>query len=224
MTTISAPPKLHIGRIVRNAVVFNFRKNREAAINADSLLDAALRLFELLQARQIEYVLVGGIALLQYVEGRNTEDLDLIMAQPSLLRVPEIEIISQDANFARGKFGALQIDVWLSGNPLFAEVARGQIVMRPFAEREIPCATIEGLLLLKLYALRSLYRQRNFARVGIYENDIATLIHDYKPPVEPLLSKLSTYLDQTDLIAVRDILDEIQIRIKRFDNSKKPAE
>ena len=34
----------------------------------------------LLRERQNEYVLVGGIGLLQYVAGRNTEDIDLIMA------------------------------------------------------------------------------------------------------------------------------------------------
>jgi hypothetical protein len=35
---------------------------------------------------------------------------------------------------------------------------------------------VEGLILLKLYALPSLYRQGNFAKVGIYENDVATLL------------------------------------------------
>ena len=35
-----------------------------------ALLDAVDRLFGLLEDRGIEYLLVGGIALLQYVEGR----------------------------------------------------------------------------------------------------------------------------------------------------------
>ncbi len=70
--------------------------------------------------------------------------------------------------------------------------------------------------LLKLYALPSLYRQGNFARVGISENDIATLMHAYQPQVEPLLNELSHHLSETDFAAVREILSEVQERIKRF--------
>jgi hypothetical protein len=215
MSIVAEPRRVHIGRVVRNAVIFKFR-NKPTAMDGDSLLDAVERLFALLHARKIEYVLVGGIALLQYVEGRNTEDLDLIMALQSLQRVAEVEIVSQDANFARGKFGGLQVDILLTRNPLFEHVRRNHVSVQPFAERDIPCATVEGLLLLKLYALPSLYREGKFARVGICENDIATLIHDYQPQIEPLLSELAGYVSETDMAAVRDILEEIQIRIKRF--------
>jgi hypothetical protein len=79
------------------------------------------------------------------------------------------------------------------------------------------CATVEGLLLLKLYALPSLYRQGNFARVALYEGDIATLMHDYRPPVEPLFEELREHLSDTDLASLRKIVGEIQERIERFD-------
>jgi hypothetical protein len=75
---------------------------------------------------------------------------------------------------------------------------------------------VEGLLLLKLYALPSLYRQGNFARVGLYESDIATLIHDYRPQLEPLFDELAHHLSPTDLAAVRDVVADIQQRIQRF--------
>ena len=161
-------------------------------------------------------MLVGGIALLQYIEGRNTEDIDLIMSLSSLERLPEIEITSLDTNFARGKFGELQIDILLTRNRFFEKVRKQYATTRHFAEREIPCATVEGLLLLKLYALPSLYRQGNFARVGIYENDIATLIYNYQPEMGFLLKELSQYLSETDIIAIREILSEIEQRIIRF--------
>ena len=221
MSTITAPRRVHIGRVVRNAVVFNFKHRSKAAMDGDSLLATVERLFALLDERKAEYVLAGGIALLQYVEGRNTEDLDLIMALQSVQRVPEIEIVSQDANFARGKFGDLQVDILLTRNPLFEHVRRQHATVQSFAERELPCATVEGLLLLKLYALPSLYRQGNFARVGIYENDIATLMHDYQPALAPLLDELGNYVDETDLAAVREILDEIQLRLRRFGKAAK---
>jgi len=190
-------------------------------MNGDSLLEAVERLFALLDERKADYVLVGGIALLHYVEGRNTEDLDLIMALQAVQRVPEINIVSQDANFARGKFGELQVDILLTRNPLFEHVRQQHATIQSFAERTVPCATVEGLLLLKLYALPSLYRQGNFARVGIYENDIATLMQAYQPELAPLLAVLERHMDETELAAIREILDEIQLRLKRFGKAAK---
>jgi len=216
MNTLGIRPKVHIGQVVRNAVVFNFKNWQDTPLNTDTLLQTISRLFNLLHERQIEYVLVGGVALLQYIEGRNTEDIDLIVAVPSLSKLPEILIASQDTNFARGKFDDLQIDFLLTRNPLFEKVRKRYATIRHFVERDIPCATVEGLLLLKLYALPSLYRQGNFARVGIFENDIATLLHAYQPQVEPLIQELSNYLSETDLAEVREILAEIETRIKRF--------
>ena len=69
-------------------------------MNADSLLTQVEQLFNLLDSRKVDYVLVGGIALLTYVEGRNTQDIDLIMALPSLSKLPEIKIENQDMYFA----------------------------------------------------------------------------------------------------------------------------
>jgi hypothetical protein len=94
MSSIALRRPVHIGRVIRNAVVFNFKHRSKAAMDGESLLAAVERLFALLDERKAEYVLVGGIALLQYIEGRNTEDLDLIMALQSVQRVPELEIVS----------------------------------------------------------------------------------------------------------------------------------
>jgi hypothetical protein len=88
-----------------------------------------------------------------------------------------------------------------------------------FDEREITTATVEGLLLLKLYALPSLYRQGNFARVGLYENDVATLLYYYQPDQEAILRELASHLSASDLAEVRGILAEIGQRIQRFGNN-----
>ncbi len=216
MNTVSAQPKIHIGNVIRNAVVFNFRNWREGTMNPDTLLQSVARLFALLRERRIGYLLVGGVALLQYIEGRNTEDIDLIMALSSLKKLPEIQVTSQDANFARGKFNELPIDVLLTRNPLFEKIRRRYATTQHFIEQDIPCATVEGLLLLKLYALPSLYRQGNFARVGICENDIATLVYSYRPQLEPLFEELAHHLSDIDLAAVREVVAEIQQRIERF--------
>lgn len=216
MTAVNVKNKISIGNVVRNAFVFNFRKWHENRVNTDSLLQSVDRLFTLLSERETDYLLVGGIALLQYIEGRNTEDIDLIMAVSSLENLPEISIISQDADFARGRFDDLQIDILSTTNPLFARVQQKYAVMQSFVEHEIPCATVEGLLILKLYALPSLYRQGNFARVGLYENDIATLLHDYRPDIKPLFEEVADYMTETDLVSLGEIVAEIQQRIQRF--------
>src|SRR6266853_5774197 len=150
MTSAIVKNRLSIGHVVRNAVVFNFRKWRDAGMNSDNLLQSVEQLFTLLEERRVDYLLVGGIAVLQYIEGRNTEDIDLIMALSSLKQLPEISVISQDADFIRGKFDELQIDLLLAENPLFARVQQDYSARQQFLERTIPCATVEGLIILKL--------------------------------------------------------------------------
>ncbi|MDX6576213.1 MAG: hypothetical protein QOE96_2166 [Blastocatellia bacterium] len=189
-------------------------------MSTDFLIQTVARFFSLLRERHIEYVLVGGIALLQYVEGRNTEEIDLIMAVSSLEQLPEVVVETRDEDLARGKFGDLKVDVLLTSNPLFEQVRKSYTMTQSFVEQNIPCATVEGLILLKLYALPSLYRQGNFTRVGLYENDVATLLHFHNPPVAPLLDELSRYLSERDTIQVKQIVSEIQQRISRFEERR----
>jgi len=217
MTIHSVP---QIGSVLRNAVTFNFKNSPEVIMNADSLLVQVEQLFNLLDSRKVDYVLVGGIALLTYVEGRNTQDIDLIMALPSLAKLPEIKIENQDMYFARGKFGELQIDILLTKNPLFAKVEKNYTTTKQFMDRAIRCATVEGLILLKLFALPSLYRQGSFERVGIYENDIATLMYTFKPDMKSLLRELSKHLNENDLAEARRVVADVETRIQRFKKAK----
>jgi len=212
---------VQIGNVIRNAVVFNVKNWVGGMMNSDSLIQSVQDLFAVLEQRKIDYVLVGGVAILHYVEGRNTQDLDLLMALSSLEKLPEIKISSQDMYFVRANYGELQIDVLLTQNPLFKKVHSKYSKVQRFVDRDIPLATVEGLLLLKLYALPSLYRQGNFARVGIYENDIATLLHYYQPNVPSLLSELSKYVNENDLAEIKSIITDIQNRINRFKNESR---
>jgi len=207
---------VQIGNVIRNAVVFNVKNWLGGTMNSDSLIQAVQDFFAVLEQRKIDYVLVGGIAILHYVEGRNTQDLDLLMALSSLEKLPELKVSDQDSNFIRANYNELQIDVLLTQNPLFKKVHKEYSKVQRFLDRDIPLATVEGLLLLKLYALPSLYRQGNFARVGIYENDIATLLHYYQPDIPTLLSVLSKYVDENDFAEIKSVVSDIQNRIKRF--------
>ncbi len=79
-------------------------------------------------------------------------------------------------------------------------------------------------MLLKLYALPSLYRQADFGHVNIYEGDVAALLQAYRPEVEPLLEELSQHLDATDMAELKSIVSEIQQRIDRFEARFRDAE
>ena len=210
-----------IGNVIRNAVVFNVKNWLGGRMNSDSLLQSVQDLFAVLEQRQIDYVLVGGIAILHYVEGRNTQDLDLLMALSSLEKLPELKITNQDIYFVRADYNGLQIDVLLTQNPLFKTVHSQYSKNQHFLDRNIPIATVEGLLLLKLYALPSLYRHGNFARVGTYENDIATLLHYYQPDISTLLVELSNYVNESDLAEIKSIVTDIQHRLNRFKNESR---
>jgi hypothetical protein len=215
---------IEIGRVIRNAVVFDVKNWSGGRLNDDSVFQSVQNLFALLDQRQVDYVLVGGIALLQYVEGRNTQDIDLLMARSSLEKLPELTVMSTDRFFIRAEFNGLQMDVWLTENPLFQTVHSRYAQVEQFLDRGIPIATVAGLLLLKLYALPSLYRQGNFARVGIDENDIATLIQSYKPEIAPLIAELAVYVDAGDLAEIQNIVTEIQYRVDRFIRGQKKHE
>jgi len=216
--TMTIQSSVQIGHVIRNAVVFNVKNWLGGMMNSDSLFQSVQDFFTILEQRKIDYVLVGGIAILHYVEGRNTQDLDLLMAVSSLEKLPELKVSSQDMDFVRATYNELQIDVLLTRNPLFKKVHDEYSKSERFLDRDIPLATVEGLLLLKLYALPSLYRQGNFARVGIYENDIATLLHYYRPDMPSLLSELSKYVNENDFAKIKGVVSDIQNRINRFKN------
>lgn len=209
-------PIVHIGKVIRNAVAFNTQHWQRAQLDVDHLLDAVAELFKVLQERRVSYALVGGIALLKYVQGRNTEDIDLIVSVSSLKKLPEIVVTHKDAYFVRGNYKGLQIDFLLTKNPLFAHVKKHHVVTQDFLEQTVPSATVRGLILLKLYALPSMYRQGDFVRVGLYENDIATLMFYYTPDMQEILDELTLFVSSQDKSAIQDVIADLERRIARM--------
>ena len=189
----------------------------------DRLKAQLIGLFRILHERNVPYVLVGGIAMLTYIEGRNTRDVDLVLSVESLAAMPEIAIDDRDGDFARGKFGDLPVDFLFTSNPLFKLVERDYAAQRQFLECEVRVATIEGLVLLKLFALPSLYRQGRGQRVGLYENDIYMLCELGRPKMEPLFEVLKRYVDSAALDDLRIIVDDARRRIDRVDRARKSA-
>ncbi|HEY3816831.1 MAG TPA: hypothetical protein VGL81_06665 [Polyangiaceae bacterium] len=201
--------ELEIAQILQDAHDFNPRLRMTT-----DLRPAVEALFAELHAKQIDYVLVGGVALLSYVEGRNTQDIDLIV-RPEQLASVDWAATTQDADFGRAQFRGVRVDLLLRTNRLFAHVADHERTTTQFHGHTIPVATRRGLLLLKLYALPSLYRHSQLARAALYETDIRMLLQGSDIADRDLLSVLDPLLPPSDVAELGRILDE-QREKRRF--------
>jgi hypothetical protein len=205
-----------VGEIIQNGIIFDIKNWNKKVQSMNQLPDAVERIFTILSERSIDYILVGGVAMLSYIEGRNTQDIDFILAKSDLDNLPEISITDENRDFLRGDFDGLQIDILLTQNKLFALVCDRYATERQFGNRNIRCATVEGLLLLKFFALPSLYRQGQFDKVSIYENDITQLLLNYSVELPKLLKILSKHLLASDIEALQATASDIETRIQRF--------
>lgn len=109
----------------------------------------------------------------------------------------------------------MQVDFRLTTNPLFERVRATERAAITFDGRTVPSVTRDGLLLLKLYALPSLYRQGKLDRAALYETDILMLHAGVVVDDGRLLSTLSTYLPKHDVAELGKILEEQRQR-RRF--------
>jgi hypothetical protein len=179
----------------------------------------ALDLFRLLAERRVDYLLVGGLAMLTYVKGRNTKDVNLLLSLEASREFPELEIRELQDFFACAQFRSVQVDLLFTFNPLFKTVAKKFATIHSFSELNIPAATVEGLIVLKLYALPSLYRQFDWERIYVYESDIKTLLALHRPAMEPLFKLLEPHLLPSDMAELEKIVAEEQQRIVKAERN-----
>lgn len=185
--------------------------------NRDAALGAATRRFlEGLSSSGIPHVLVGALAMLQYVDGRTTRDIDFIIATGDLKRLPDFVLEEGNEWFATGTSGPLRVDLLFTANPFFALILERYSEQRVFLDSKIQCATPEGIVLLKLFALPSLYRQGNVDRAALYETDILQLLHHHPVAHDGLLATLAPYMPDSDIRALRTVLQDIDQRIQRI--------
>jgi hypothetical protein len=215
---VFAPPA--IGAIVRDGMLFD-PKNWQKLMSSPDLNDILAtvdRLFATLNEQQIPYVLVGGVAMLGYIQGRNTQDVDLIMARADGAAAG-ILIDSENKDFAQADYEGVRVDLLLSQNKLFKLIQKSYTNLIQFGEHSVVTATPEGLVILKLYALPSLYRQGQFDRAALYETDILQLAFNFKLGFEPLLKVVRPHLLESDMMEVEEIVGDIQRRMRRMERS-----
>lgn len=193
-------------------------------MNAANIPAEVEAFFDLLEERGVACLLVGGVAMLIHVRGRNTEDIDLVISLPDQHRLePEVEVLERDAFFAKARFRSLPVDFLETEHPLFALVAREYSDEREFdfltTRRILRCANPEGLMLLKLYALPSLYRQGRLARAKIYESDLGSLLTAVpQMDTEKLLEILLGHgVVRSDIDELRKVIAEQRPRARRFE-------
>src|ERR1051326_6440401 len=176
----------------------------------------AMELFRLLEERKIKYLLVGGLAMLTYVQGRNTKDVHLLLSVAALEKLPQLKIQNRSEFFARAKFRSVQVNLLLTNNPLFKIVEERFATRHRFAELDVPAVTVEGLIVLKLYALPSLYRQFDMDRVALYDTDITMLLARHSPNTEPLFALVRSHVEPGDVAEIRKVIEECVERAKRL--------
>ncbi|WP_146399813.1 nucleotidyltransferase family protein [Pseudobythopirellula maris] len=186
---------------------------RVARMDLNRLYATVGRLFDLLDERGVDYVLAGGVAMLSYVEGRNTQDIDLVLSRADLDRLPELRVEEINERFARTWLDDLRVDALFSDNEPFKTVAMEHVTKKPYFEREVHCASEEGMLLMKLFAIPSLYRQARFDRIDVYQSDLTGLLRLRKGVSDSVWRKLSRIMLESDIAELRKIVADIEQKI-----------
>lgn len=179
-------------------------------------LDALKRFVSLLDAESIDYALVGGVALMVAAdESRPTDDLDFIVAPGQLEKLEQVSLVSSDANFGRYRWQNITIDALYTDNKIFSYALKNYRCTYDFGEFYISSLSAEGLFLLKLYALPSLYLQIQFARAAIYEADlIRLLLRNPSIDENKLLGFLQNHLEASQIKELREIVKECRQKLQ----------
>jgi hypothetical protein len=211
---------VNISRVLANAAVFDFRRHstRESFMDASNISQEAEELFDLLEARGTPFLLVGGLAMLAHVRGRNTDDVDLIISVPDQKRLePEVALV--------GRYKQLRVDYLDAGAPFFRLIAEQYGERRRFdflrGGRELVCANPAGLMLLKMHALPHVTRAGDWERVNAYENDVLMLwlAHPEIHPAE-LLPVLAPFVDDAGRFSLQqEVLPDLVRRRARMHQS-----
>ena len=118
--------------------------------------------------------------------------------------------------FAYGKFQELRVNILFAEHPLFERIAREFAAPMDYQMGQLSTATIDGLILLKLFALPSLYRQFDYDRVAIYEADVTQLLARSQREDAFFLQILAPHLLDSDRQELAGVLTGIRGRLRRM--------
>ena len=173
--------QLAICQSIYDANAFNIQNWRDGfPIDYDMLPELVIKFLNLLEEKQVDFCIVGGIAYLAYIQDRNTKDLDILISVTELEKIiGYVEVTNKDVNFTNTKFEGMSIDFLKTSNALFNYVKEYEMTSYNFIEGLYPVATVNGLILMRFDAIIDLYQKGRFDKIDRYEWDLATLTRHY---------------------------------------------
>lgn len=212
--------QVSIKEIIYAANAFNIQNwTGDYKMNFDNLPKSVDEFLKLLSRNEIEIVIVGGIALLSYMQDRNTQDLDLIISPADFRKISaSLKVIEADDDFANCEtFDGLKVDFLFTDNAIFNYVKKAFCQKRIYREGSFYVATVEGLVLMKLYAWADLYLNGNvfndkylLTKSLRYKNDIEILLLNYEIDLIPLKKILKKNLKASKFGLVENLIKQLQ--------------
>ncbi len=210
-----------IAMIISDANEFNTQNwINEMKINPQNLPNGVANFLNLLNDLKIDFVIVGGIALLGYVELRNTKDFDIIIDRQDYLKLkPFLQILEEQRDFANCVTAdKLRVDLLFADNPIFRYVKHGFEQNLDFQQGSFPTATPDGLVLMKLYALSDLTlnyqvfgKKTVLAKIRLYQSDVTILNDMYEIDFDKILRLLKRQLTESGFEIVMEFLEAQKI-------------
>ena len=169
--------QLAICQSIYDANAFNIQNWRDGfPIDYDMLPELVIKFLNLLEEKQVDFCIVGGIAYLAYIQDRNTKDLDILISVTELEKIiGYVEVTNKDVNFTNASFEGMQIDFLKTSNSLFEYVKEYETTNYNFSEGLYPIAAVNGLILMRFDAIIDFYQKENFNRAIFYERDLQVL-------------------------------------------------
>ena len=174
--------QLAISQSIYDANAFNIRNWRDGfPIDYDMLPELVTKFLNLLEEKQVDFAIVGGIAYLAYIQDRNTKDLDILISVKELDKIIDyVEVTNKDVNFTNALFEGMRIDFLKTSNSVFEYVKEHEITEYDFEEGLYPIATVNGLILMRFDAIIDLYQKGNFNKILFYERDLQVLTLNFE--------------------------------------------
>jgi hypothetical protein len=211
----------NIAMIISDANEFNTQNwMKGMQINPQNLQSGVADFLKLLNDLEIGFVIVGGIAILGYVELRNTKDFDIIIDRHDYAKLkPFLDILNEEGDFANCLTAdKVRVDLLFADNPIFRYVKYGFEQNLDYEQGNFPTATPEGLVLMKLYALADLTLQYEafgrkdiLAKIRLYQSDVIILNDMYELDFPKILRLLERHLSESGFSIVLEFLESNRI-------------
>lgn len=174
--------QLAISQSIYDANAYNIQNWRDGfPIDYDMLPVLVTKFLNLLEEKQVDFAIVGGIAYLAYIQDRNTKDLDILISVKELDKIIEhVEVINKDVNFTNAVFEGMRIDFLKTSNSIFEYVKENETTKYDFEEGLYPVATVNGLILMRFDAIIDLYQKGRFDKIDRYEWDLSRLTRSFE--------------------------------------------